>query len=87
MFLREQLTPPDDPWVTETLEWWNKFRLGPLLSILHMLTVFRKVFGDSPGAPNRRPKVRDTQGPSVRERMANERRERARAAATPTREN
>ena len=37
------------------------------------------VFSDSPGAHEQRPEVRDTQGPSMRERMENERRARMQA--------
>jgi len=33
ILLREQLAQPNDPWVVETLLWWNKFRTG-LSSIL-----------------------------------------------------
>ena len=37
---------------------------------------FRQVFGDSPETGERDPEVRDTQGPTARERMENERRRR-----------
>jgi len=81
IFLREQLAQPDDPWVAETLLWWNKFRLDPSYSPPTYSRPSRKVFGDSPGTNgNRRPEVRDRQRPSMRERMENERRERVRAA-------
>ena len=29
ILLREQFVHPDDPWCTETLKWWNEFRLNP----------------------------------------------------------
>ena len=39
IFLREQLAQPDDTWVMETLQWWNKFCLSAL-SVLYVLTTF-----------------------------------------------
>lgn len=39
IFLREQLAEADDPWVVETLKWWNEFRRSPFY-ILHTLTIF-----------------------------------------------
>jgi len=40
IFLREQLAQPNDTWVMETLQWWNKFRLGPLSIFYGVLTTF-----------------------------------------------
>jgi len=39
IFLHEQLAQSDDTWVTETLQWWNKFRCR-LRFIPHVLMTF-----------------------------------------------
>jgi len=80
ILLREQFAHPDDPWCTETLEWWNEFRLFTrYLSFIHSQPP-RKIFGGSTETDEDSQDVMwDTHGPSMRERMDSERRERMRA--------
>lgn len=53
------------------------------LPVLRVLIISRKIFGGSTGTDEGSPEppVRDTLGPSMRERMDNERRERMQAIA------
>jgi len=80
ILLREQFAHPGDPWCVETLKWWNEFRLFVhYLSSIYSQS-FRKIFGSSTETNEDFQEVmRDIQGPSMRERMDNERQERMRA--------
>jgi hypothetical protein len=72
--LREQFQDPNDPWYKETLKWWDECVLTPpclgvhLFISLHLSQVFPDTSDDHDP-----PGVRDMEGPTMRERMAQER--------------
>lgn len=65
ILLREQFAYPDDPWYSDTLQWWNK-------------QTFEKSCGTDEDVPET---AQDAEGPSTRERGDAERQQRIRAAA------
>ncbi|KAF9791087.1 hypothetical protein BJ322DRAFT_1208320 [Thelephora terrestris] len=65
ILLREQFAHSDDPWRAETLKWWDE-----------------KIFGGAPDTDEElQEEERETQGPSMRSRMENERLARIQAAS------
>ena len=81
VLLREYFAYSDDPWCTETLGWWDEFRFNLSSTLGTHSPSFRKVFGSSSGSNEDTPEAtRDTQGPTMRERMDIERQERMRVA-------
>ncbi|KAF9790581.1 hypothetical protein BJ322DRAFT_1104237 [Thelephora terrestris] len=66
MLLREQFAYPDDPWYSNTLQWWNEQVFG----------ASQQTDGNQPPET-----TQDAEGPSTRERSDYERQERMRTAA------
>lgn len=71
--LREQFQDLEDPWCKETLKWWNECVLIPscLFSLIHG-SCLSQVFPNTSDDGDERD-VRDMVGPTMRERMAQER--------------
>lgn len=71
--LREQFQNPDDPWYKETLKWWNEYVSTPAHpSICQFTNRPSQVFPEVSNNNDDRD-VRDLEGPTMRERMVQER--------------
>jgi hypothetical protein len=70
--LREQFQDPDDPWYKETLKWWDKCVLTFTSLGFRPFTIhLSQVFPDTPDDHDP-PGARDMEGPTMRERLAQE---------------
>ena len=71
--LRQQLCNPDDPWVKETLRWWDRYVVQyPYQPPTHGLSS-SQVFPTATDGDDDLPDLRDMEGPSMRELMEIER--------------
>jgi len=73
--LRQQFQNPDDPWVKETLQWWDGYVLTPPHQTSHPFMVYHssQVFPTPANEGEDPDNLRDTEGPTVRELMEMER--------------
>jgi hypothetical protein len=82
ILLREQFAHSDDPWRAETLKWWDEYVLCSSPPTLMCSQYPRKIFGGAPDTDEElQEEERETQGPSMRSRMENERLARIQAAS------
>ena len=72
--LRQQFRNPDDPWVKETLEWWNRF-VGTLVSTFLPIhtSSSSQIFPTPADSHDDTDDFRDMEGPTMSELMERER--------------
>jgi hypothetical protein len=81
---REQFQDTDDPWVKETLNWWNECVSMSLWQAPSPFTqLFRRVFPKPTDSGNNPHDLRDMEGPSMRELIEMERHARAAQVTMP----